>query len=239
MSLKRAVFLDRDGVINGLVYHRDAGIVDSPFTVDQFQVLPRVPRAIRLLNDLGLPVMVVSNQPGIAKGHFDASTLRKFDKKLKVALAVAGAHIDATYYCLHHPDAIVETLRKRCTCRKPGIGMLTQAARDFGIDLAESYMVGDGLTDIEAGSRAGCRTVFVGRWKCEHCQFIHPPCLRPAFVARDLFEAARLIGSEESARPSLLRPASRKRPKSGATGCAKHIPRDSDHVPSSQRTGLP
>ena len=189
----RAAFLDRDGVLNSLIYHKDMGIIDSPGTVEQFRVLPRVPKAIRKLNDIGLAVVVVSNQPGIAKGHFSAGLLEKFDQKLQAALRPVGAHIDATYYCLHHPDAIVRKLRKRCTCRKPGIGMFTQASRDLGISLTESYMVGDGLTDIEAGSRAGCRTIFVGRWKCENCQFIHPPNLRPTFVAKDLWEAAKII----------------------------------------------
>jgi len=194
-----AVFLDRDGVINPLIYHQDAGIVDSPFTLAQFRVLPGVAKAVRLLNDLGFLVVVASNQPGIAKNHFDAATLRQFDKKLLAALKPAGARIDAIYYCLHHPEARVKALRKRCACRKPGIGMLRQAARDLGISLADSFMVGDGLTDIEAGAHAGCRTVFVGRWKCEHCQFIHPADLRPTFVAKDLWEAAQIIREEVSA----------------------------------------
>ena len=237
MSTPRAVFLDRDGVINRLVYHRDAGIVDSPFTLEQFELLPHVPKAVRLLNSLGLPVVVVSNQPGIAKRHFDKSTLRRFDSKLKAALALAGARIDATYYCLHHPDAVVKSLRKRCNCRKPGIGMLTQAARDLGIVLADSYLVGDGLTDIEAGSRAGCRTVFVGRWKCEHCQFIEPHCLRPSLIARDLFEAAKLIVSEVRTQSAPMRVA-RKGRRRVAGGFTKYPPRDPGQVPIPERTGL-
>jgi D-glycero-D-manno-heptose 1,7-bisphosphate phosphatase len=197
MPARRAgVFLDRDGVINALVYHKDAGVVDSPFTPSQFQILPRVVQAIRLMNRLGLTVVVVSNQPGIAKRHFDPATLRAFDRKLRSSLQSANARIDAIYYCLHHPEAQVRALRQRCKCRKPGIGMLTKAAQDLGLSLGASYMVGDGLTDIEAGDRAGCRTIFIGRWKCEHCQFIHPPTLRPTFVAKNLWEAAQLIRSE-------------------------------------------
>ena len=238
MSTTRAIFLDRDGVINRLVYHRDAGIVDSPFTLEQFELLPRVPKAIRLLNGLRLPVVVVSNQPGIAKRHFDKSTLRRFDRKLKTALAVAGAHIDATYYCLHHPDAVVKSLRKRCNCRKPGIGMLTQAARDLGIALADSYLVGDGLTDIEAGSRAGCRTVFVGRWKCEHCQFIEPRCLRPSLIAKDLYEAAQLIISEVKAQSPRMRGSAKKGRSRVNGGLTKYLPRDPGHLPIPARTGL-
>jgi D-glycero-D-manno-heptose 1,7-bisphosphate phosphatase len=196
MAGDKAVFLDRDGVINRLIYHQDAGIVDSPFTLAQFCLLPRVPRAIRLLNDLGLRVVMVSNQPGIAKEHFDAATLGQFENKLQTALKSAGAHLDAIYYCLHHAQASVKALRKRCRCRKPSPGMLTQAARDLDLDLPASYMVGDGLTDIEAGSRAGCRTVFIGHWKCEHENFIHPHSLRPSLVAGDLWEAAQLIRKE-------------------------------------------
>ncbi len=193
MSARPAVFLDRDGVINRLIYHQDAGIVDSPFTTKQFCLLPGVPKAIRLLNELGLTVVIVSNQPGIGKEHFEATLLPALEGLLDAALKAAGAHVDATYYCLHHPDALVTKLRKRCTCRKPGIGMLTRAARDLDLSLNDSYMVGDGLTDIEAGNRAGCKTIFVGRWKCEHCEFIHPRGLRPAFVAKDLLAASRLI----------------------------------------------
>lgn len=213
MSGKPAVFLDRDGVINPLIYHRDAGIIDSPFTVGQFHVLPNVPRAVRLLNDLGLPVVIVSNQPGIAKGRFDLATLRQFDTKLKSTLKRVAASIDGIYYCLHHPDATVKALRKRCACRKPRIGMFTKAARELGISLADSYMVGDGLTDIEAGARAGCRTVFVGRWKCEHCQFIRPQSLRPDFIARDLWEAVQLVCSDLRTRAGLVGPQAHCRPR--------------------------
>jgi D-glycero-D-manno-heptose 1,7-bisphosphate phosphatase len=192
----KAAFLDRDGVINPLVYHKDAGIVDSPFTLSQFYIPAHVPRAIRLLNDAGLAVIVVSNQPGIAKGHFEAGLLSQFERKLRASLKTAGARIDAIYYCLHHPQATRRELRKHCQCRKPGIGMLTRASREMGIHLEESYMVGDGLTDIEAGAKAGCRTVFIGRWKCEHCQFIRPQGLKPNFYARDLLEASRLITAD-------------------------------------------
>ena len=196
MPSARAAFLDRDGVINSLIYHKESGVIDSPSNLSQFRILPRVPRAIRLLNDLGLRVVIVSNQPGIAKGRLAAGMLREFDRKLQAALETTRARVDGIYYCLHHPDAIVKTLRKRCACRKPGIGMLTQAASELGLSLPDSYMVGDGLTDIQAGTRAGCRTVFVGRWKCEHCQFVRPPGLTPQFIAKDLWQAVQFIRTD-------------------------------------------
>jgi D-glycero-D-manno-heptose 1,7-bisphosphate phosphatase len=200
MAIRRAVFLDRDGVINPLIYHRDAGIVDSPFTARQFTLFPRAARAIRLLNDLGLPVVVVSNQPGIAKRHFTASTFHLINEKLRAAIASAGGRLDGIYYCLHHPESKVRSLRVRCACRKPGIGLLTRAARELGLDLERSYLVGDGLLDMEAGHRAGCRTVFIGKWKCEHCQFIRPPASRPAFQAGNLWDAAHLIRTDLQAK---------------------------------------
>jgi len=194
----KAVLLDRDGVINALVYHQDAGVVDAPFTRTQFKLLPGVPEALRLLNDLGLGVAIVSNQPGIAKGHLKPEMLKAFERTMLSQIRVAGARIDGIYYCLHHPEAKVPKLRQRCRCRKPEIGLLEQAAADLKVSLSECYMIGDGIPDMLAGSRAGCRTIFIGRWKCEICQFTEAPQVRPAFVAKDLLEAAEFIRSELS-----------------------------------------
>jgi histidinol-phosphate phosphatase family protein len=192
----KAVLLDRDGVINSLVYHQDSGVIDAPFKRSQFKLLPRVPEAIRLLNDLGLGVAVVSNQPGIAKGHLRRETLLAFERTMLAEVRAAGGHIDCVYYCLHHPEAKVRKLRQRCHCRKPEIGMLESAADQLNVSLAECYMIGDGIPDLQAAARAGCRSVFIGRWKCEICQFTEDPCVRPALVARDLWEAAQVIRSE-------------------------------------------
>lgn len=192
----KAVLLDRDGVINALVHHHDAGIIDAPFTRAQFKVLPHVPQAIRMLNDLGLGVAIVSNQPGIAKGHLTLGMLKAFERRLLSQIRAAGGRIDGIYYCLHHPEAKVRSLRQRCQCRKPNIGLLQQAAADLKVSLHECYMIGDGIPDLLAGSRAGCRSIFVGRWKCEICQFTESPHVRPAFVASDLWEAAQFVRSE-------------------------------------------
>lgn len=192
----KAVLLDRDGVINALVYHEDAGVIDAPFTRSQFKLLPRVAKAIRLLNNLGLSIAIVSNQPGIAKGHLKPEILKAFEHMMLSQIRAEGGHIDRIYYCLHHPEAKVPKLRQRCRCRKPEIGLLGQAAVDLRVSLEECYMIGDGIPDLLAGSRAGCRTIFVGRWKCEICQFTEAPRVRPAFVATDLWEAAQFINSE-------------------------------------------
>ncbi len=209
MENRPAVFLDRDGVINPMIYYADHGFADSPFPLKQFSILPRVPQAIRLLNDLGFAVVVVSNQPGIAKGHFEESLLRETEAKTQDALKEAGAHIDAFYYCIHHPQAIKRELRKRCACRKPGANLLRQAARGMKLSLPNSYMIGDGLTDMEAGHRAGCKTVFVGRWKYEHFQFMRSESSKPDFVASDLWHAARLIAEQNRTRKLISVPPPR------------------------------
>jgi D-glycero-D-manno-heptose 1,7-bisphosphate phosphatase len=204
----RAALLDRDGVINALVYHQEAGIVDAPFTREQFELLPRVPAAIRALNDLGLRVAIVSNQPGIAKGHLKARMLKTFERMMIAGIRKEGGHIDRIYYCLHHPEAKVAKLRQRCRCRKPETALLEQAAADLQVSLSECYMIGDGIPDLLAGSRAGCRNIFVGRWKCEICQFTEAPHLRPAFVAKDLWEAVELIRAESNGTCKAVLPAS-------------------------------
>jgi D-glycero-D-manno-heptose 1,7-bisphosphate phosphatase len=192
----KAVLLDRDGVINALVYHEDAGVIDSPFSPSQFKLLPRVPQAIRLLNELGLKTAVVSNQSGIAKGHFRQETLKLFEGTMLSAIRDAGGRLDQIYYCFHHPEAQIPELRQSCRCRKPGTGMLEQASRDLRVPLKQCYMVGDGVTDLQAGIRAGCRTIFIGRWKCEICQFTEGGNVRPHLVAKDLWEASQIIRAE-------------------------------------------
>jgi len=192
----KAVLLDRDGVINALIYHEDAGVIDSPFTLSQFKLLPHVPEAIRLLNDMGLKTALVSNQPGIAKGTLKPAMLKAFERKMLSGIHSKGGHIDRIFYCLHHPEAKLRKLRRRCHCRKPEVGLLELAAAGLHVSLAECYMIGDGIPDLLAGSRAGCRTIFVGRWKCEICQFTEAPHVRPAFVAKDLWEAVQLIRSD-------------------------------------------
>lgn len=203
----KAVLLDRDGVVNALVYHDEAGVIDSPFTRAQFKLLPRVPQAIRLLNDLGLRVAITSNQPGIAKGHLKRETLRAFDSTIISQVRAAGGRIERIHYCLHHPEAKVACLRQKCRCRKPETGLLEDAAANLGVPLVDCYLIGDGIPDLVAAARAGCRSIFIGRWKCEICQFTDDPTVRPALVAKDLWQAANLIRSELRALRPVEQPA--------------------------------
>ena len=190
----KAVFFDRDGVINELIYYREQGIIDSPFTVEQFRLLPGVSEAIKKFNEVGYKVILVSNQPGIAKGHMSEETFDKIRQKMKEELAKEGAFVDGEYYCFHHPEAKVELLKINCECRKPKPGLLLQAAQDMGIDLSQSWMIGDGLTDIKAGKDAGTRTILLGRMKCELCHLMDEENARPDVICSDLLEVTKMIG---------------------------------------------
>jgi len=194
--MNRAVFLDRDGVINELIYYPEQGIVDSPFTAGQFKLIPGVCEAINKFHALGFKVIVVSNQPGVAKGYLSEDTFEKIREKMKVKLAKQGSFVDGEYYCFHHPEAKVERLKVNCECRKPKPGLLLQAAKDMDIDLSQSWMIGDGLTDVKAGKSAGCKTILLGKMKCELCRLMDKMDAHPDFIAPNLLEAARLVASQ-------------------------------------------
>jgi D-glycero-D-manno-heptose 1,7-bisphosphate phosphatase len=146
---------------------------------------------------MGYRLVLVSNQPGIAKGHLTGATFEKIRAKMENELARNDAYLDAQYYCFHHPEAIVEEMRVNCDCRKPGPGMLLRAAEEMRLDLSHSWMVGDGLTDIQAGKRAGTRTILIGKMKCELCHRCTEENARPGAVCADLLEAVKIIASEE------------------------------------------
>lgn len=152
-KLRRAVFLDRDGTIN---VERD-----YLFRVEDFAFIPGVPEAIRALKDAGFLVIVVTNQSGVARGYFGTAEVEQLHAHIQSELAAFGTAIDAFYYCPHHPQDGVGPFRIDCDCRKGRPGMLLQAASDFAIDLAHSYMVGDKDADLEAGRAAGCTPMLV------------------------------------------------------------------------------
>ena len=191
--MKRAVFLDRDGVINELIYYPEHGIVDSPFAEGQFKLLPNTGEAIKGFRQMGFKVVLVSNQPGIAKGYFSEEMFERIRNKMNGELAEEGAFLDREYYCFHHPEAKTESLKANCECRKPKPGHLLQAARELNIDLSKSWMIGDGLTDVKAGKSAGCKTILLGRMKCELCHLMDEEDARPDLIASDLLKAVSNI----------------------------------------------
>jgi D-glycero-D-manno-heptose 1,7-bisphosphate phosphatase len=189
--LNRAVFLDRDGVINELVYHQEQEVIDSPFTPGQFKLVPGITGALKALHNAGYLAILVSNQPGIAKGHMTLNNFRLIRQKMNSELMKDGAELDGEYYCLHHPEAVVEEYRVQCDCRKPLPGLLFKAARENDVDLKGSWMIGDNLSDIQAGKAAGCRTILIGTAKCDLCRLMTENNIFPDKIFGNVAEAVR------------------------------------------------
>lgn len=153
MNKQKAIFLDRDGTINKYV-----GFLTKP---DQFELIEGAAEAIKMINKSGYLAIVVTNQPVIARGDCTFEELQQIHDKMETELGKYGAFIDALYFCPHHPDKGFEgecpEYKFDCDCRKPKGGLLMQADKDFDIDFANSYMIGDSDRDVEAGKAAGCK----------------------------------------------------------------------------------
>ena len=181
---QKAIFLDRDGVINldkGLICHES-----------DFELYPETAEAVRLINQSDYIAVVVTNQPGIAKGMYDFEGLEEIHRKMDSLLGEERAKIDALYFCPHHPEKGFTGERPEykivCECRKPAAGMLLQAAKDFNIDLAQSFIIGDHERDIVAGKTAGCNTIGVATG-----HGLENTKTEPDYRAANILEAVRLI----------------------------------------------
>lgn len=156
---QKAIFLDRDGVINKYI-----GFLRN---IDDFELIEGVSDAIKKINKSGYLAIVITNQPVIARGEVTISQLNEIHNKMETLLGQQGAYLDGLYYCPHHPDrgyeGEVSEFKIDCECRKPKPGMLFKAAKDFNINLSQSWMIGDSDNDIKAGIAAGCKTALIGK----------------------------------------------------------------------------
>jgi len=185
----KAVFVDRDGTLNEMVYDPIHGTLDSPRRPGQVKAMKHGVEFLSGIRELGYKVIVVTNQPGIAKGTLSSAELVEVNDALAVQLK--PAFWDLLRYCPHHPE-----FGSDCDCRKPKPGMLLEVAAELDIDLARSWMVGDGLVDVQAGNQAGCRTVLVTKLQTNTVErFFDLSCAEPDFIASNLREALKLIVS--------------------------------------------
>jgi D-glycero-D-manno-heptose 1,7-bisphosphate phosphatase len=186
--LKPAVFLDRDGVV----------IEESHYLGDVscVRLIPGAGEAIAVLNRASWVVIIVTNQSGVARGLFTVESVGEVHTHLSELLRGFGARIDAYRFCPHHPEAELAEYRMDCECRKPKAGMLLIAAREFGLDPARSWMIGDRVTDLEAGAAAGCRTALVRTGYGAHVNAaeLNREALRLELIAADLPDAVEKLG---------------------------------------------
>jgi D-glycero-D-manno-heptose 1,7-bisphosphate phosphatase len=171
----RAVFLDRDGVISRSIVR--GGLPFAPMALSDFEILPEAPEACQRLKQAGFLLIVVTNQPEVGRGAMTRETVEAMHARMRGALPIDGVEV-----CYHPGHGLSE-----CDCRKPKTGLLLRAAREWGIELAQSWMVGDRWRDVDCGAAAGCRTVFIDRGYSESLRHA------PDFRARDLAEAAEVI----------------------------------------------
>lgn len=161
---QKAIFLDRDGIIN-----KHVGFLRN---IDEFELIDGVADAIKIINERGYLAIVITNQPVIARGEVTLEELQEIHNKMETLLGQHGAYVDAIYFCPHHPHKGYEGERPEykieCDCRKPKPGMLQKAAERFNIDLSKSFMIGDSDNDVEAGRSAGCQVAYIGEEKIEN-----------------------------------------------------------------------
>jgi len=184
---KPAVFIDRDGTIS-----EEVGYVNHP---SRFRLFPYSSEAIKKLNEGNWLAILVTNQAGVARGYFSEEIITEVHNRLNKDLALENAHLDAIYYCAHHPSVGEAPYRIDCDCRKPKAGLITRAAADFEIDLGNSWMVGDRYSDIELAHNAGLQSAFVlsgygrGEWEYQRSSWQ----LQPDLVSEDLLQAVNSI----------------------------------------------
>lgn len=182
-----AVFLDRDGTIN-----EQMGYINH---ICRFHLLPGAAEAIKKLNDAKIPVIVISNQSGLARGYFPEELLVAVHEKMNRLLAEKGAHVDGIYYCPHHPEAKKKEFRAACACRKPKPGLVLQAAKEMNLAPERSFVVGDRWSDIKTAANCGAQSILVrtGYGRGDE-QYIGPQQdIQPDYKAEDLGEAVEWI----------------------------------------------
>lgn len=186
----RAIFLDKDGTL----------VENIPYNVDPdlLELTWQAGHGLQLLKQMDYALFVVSNQSGIAKGLFTEASLEPLQHRLAELLAQYGVLLDGFYYCPHSLDGTIVRYAIPCTCRKPMPGMLYRAAREHGIDLSRSWMIGDILNDIEAGRRAGCKTVLIDNGN--ETEWKRSALRTPHLTAPNLYAAAAMIKSLGNAR---------------------------------------
>lgn len=156
-----ALFLDRDGVINQMVFYNELGQYDSPQNLEDVKLVDGITEVISWANKHKILVIEVSNQPGVAKGKMSQDLSDAIEDKVHELLRTRNAKIIASYICPHHPGGIIPELTVDCQCRKPKSGLISRASLELAIDLIQSVVIGDSATDMEAGKSVGCKTILL------------------------------------------------------------------------------
>ena len=186
----RAIFLDRDGVLNYNVLNPLTGEFEAPLRPEDFRLIPGVLESLAVLRDSGFLLFLVSNQPNYAKGKVTLDALEGIHNRLESALDEAGIAFRGFNYCLHHPEAVVPSLLGPCQCRKPSPHFLLKAQDEHAIDLSKSWMIGDRVTDVQCGKAAGVRTIRIVDEEAQACETLDSAA---DFIATSLGSAVSIL----------------------------------------------
>jgi D-glycero-D-manno-heptose 1,7-bisphosphate phosphatase len=182
-----------------MIYYPEHGIVDSPFVPDQMRLVAGAGVALKRMKGMGFYLFLASNQPGIAKGYFSEKTFEIITKRMnRLLLTTANVKLDGEFYCFHHPLAKLTKYRIDCMCRKPKPGLILEAAKAHNIKLEDSYMIGDGLVDVQAGRAAGCTTILVSNVNALLVRLMDEQNAYPDYVVRTIAEAADAVAKHRS-----------------------------------------
>lgn len=187
--MKKAVFCDRDGVLNELVYREERKEFEPPHSVEELKFFERVFDGFLLLQNSGFEIFIISNQPDFAKGKTGYSNIISVSEKFKNVIEEKGIKIREYYYCFHHPEAILDDLRVKCECRKPGTKFVEEAIKKYIIDRNISFFIGDRNSDILCGRRAGLKTILIKNPDSDYKEDGN----KPDYESDSFFEAVKII----------------------------------------------
>lgn len=194
--MNKAVFFDRDGVIDEMAYDAENGLVHIPWQVKEVNLNYGIVELLKTTKKLGFLNIIISNQPDIGLKRISEKMFKDIEKTILRKIENENAVIDKSYYCFHHPFAKLEQFKKNCDCRKPKTGLFSQAVKESQIDLNQSWMIGDGVTDIIAGHNAGCRTILIANnIQTGHLKVIEEKLkkIEPDFIVKNLKEAISIL----------------------------------------------
>lgn len=186
--MNKAVFLDRDGVINEMFFDNETGEYRPPYSINEVRFVQNSFNAIRMLNEHNYLVFVVSNQPDYAKGKTDIQNINEVKEYIKNQLGNNGCSISKYFYCFHHPEGILDGYNIKCECRKPGTIFVDTAVVEYSVNRKKSFFIGDRITDIQCGVKSGIKTIYI-----ENEIYKLDDSLLPDYTAHDLFSAVNKI----------------------------------------------
>jgi len=183
MQYRKAIFIDKDGTL----------IPNIPYNVDPEKITlsAKASEGLLKLQNKGFLIVIVSNQSGVAKGLFKEKDLERVKIKIETLFLSENIHLSGFYFCPHHPHGIVRKYATNCNCRKPANGLFLQAAKDLSINLSQSWMIGDILNDVEAGNRAGCKSILLNTGN--ETEWQNGYFRKPAYIADHISQAAEFI----------------------------------------------